>query len=101
MWLTLRAMALVLSVSVCAHAQTRRLAVYSEAPQGLESNSTAIMHGEVQRLLAPAGFEIVWKKTTERRSGEDFELVVVASFDSSCSTTTAKTTPTTLSLADT
>jgi len=102
MWLTLRAMALVLFVSVCVRAQTRTLAVYSDTPQDLDAGSTAIMHGEVQRLLAPAGFDIVWKKTTERKAGEDFEAVVVASFEGSCSTVAAKTIPVAaVSLADT
>jgi hypothetical protein len=43
------------------------------------------MHGELQRLLAPAGFDVVLKNPADRKSGEDFELIVVASFNGSCS----------------
>jgi hypothetical protein len=102
MWLTLRAMALVLFVSVCAGAQTRTLAVYTaDSPHRLESDSIQIMRAEVQRLLAPAGLDVVWKKTTDRRSGEDFELLVVASFDGACSAGPVKVPPVAVSLADT
>src|SRR5262245_13463215 len=101
MWLTLRAMALVCLVCVCGHAQTRTLAVYAEAARDLDADSTSGMRAEVQRLLAPAGLNVIWKKTSERRSGEDFELVVVAAFQGTCSTGNVKATTGAASLADT
>jgi hypothetical protein len=42
------------------------------------------MHEELQRLLAPAGIEIVWKQLKDRKSGENFDLVAVTSFAGSC-----------------
>jgi hypothetical protein len=38
------------------------------------------MRNEVQRLLSPAGLEVVWRDAARRAAGEDFELVAVASF---------------------
>jgi hypothetical protein len=101
MWLTLRAMALVLVVSVCAYPQTRTLALYAGAAQGLDSDSKTFMETEVDRLMAPAGLTVVWKSTTAPRSGENFELLAVASFDGSCATSANVPAPANVSLADT
>jgi hypothetical protein len=101
MWLTLRAMALVCFVCVCGHAQTRTLAVYSESARDLGTDTLSTMRAEVQRLLAPAGLNVIWKQTSARRSGEDFELVVVASFQGTCSTGNEKVQRAAASLADT
>ena len=81
---TLRAALLVLLVSICASAQTRTLALYADPPQGLDPRSTQIMRAELQRLLAPAGFQIVWKSLAGRKTGENFDLVAVFSFEGSC-----------------
>ena len=53
MMLTLRAMLLVLFVSVLGEAQTRTLAVYAGTAQGLDSEARSAMRSEVQRLLEP------------------------------------------------
>ena len=85
MTLTLRATLLVLLISLSARAQSRTLAVYADAALGLHAESQAAMRGELKRLLAPAGLDLVWKSNLERRAGESFELVVVATFDGTCS----------------
>jgi hypothetical protein len=101
MTLTLRALLLVFFISVCAEAQTRTLAVYGGTAQGLDAEARFAMRAEVQRLLAPAGFAVVWKGPTERNAGEDFEQVAVASFEGSCSAIAPTLTPAAASLADT
>jgi hypothetical protein len=85
MSLTLRATLLVLFVSLCAQAETRTLGLYSGSAQGLSDESRTAMRAEVQRLLTPASLDVVWKNTAERKSGEDFALVAVVSFDGLCS----------------
>lgn len=84
MSLTLRAALLSLFVSICCQAQTRTLAVYAVPAKGLDADATASMHTELQRLVNPAGLEILWKSS--RNSPADFDLVVVGSFEGSCST---------------
>jgi hypothetical protein len=101
MSLTLRAMSLVFLFSVFAQAENRTLALYMAPPRGLDNESLDVMRAEVQRLLAPAGLDIVWKTPGERKAGEDYELVAVASFDGSCSAPEAAPAPSTVSLADT
>jgi hypothetical protein len=101
MSLTLRAMALALLISITAQAENRTLALYAGPARGLDADSTDVMHAEVQRLLAPAGLDIVWKNSAERKTGEDFELVAVASFDGSCSLPESAASATPVSLADT
>jgi hypothetical protein len=81
---TLRATLLILCLSICAQAQTRTLAIYADLPHNLDLESNAVMHEELQRLLAPAGIEIVWKRMTDRKAGENFDLVAVTSFAGSC-----------------
>ena len=81
---TLRALLLVFCLSVCAQAQTRTLALYTELPRGLDAESSAVMRGELQRLLAPAGIDVLWKRMNERKAGENFDLVAVISFVGSC-----------------
>jgi hypothetical protein len=99
--LTLRATLLLLLVSISAGAQSRTLAVYADAAHGLNADGKAAMRAELQRLLAPAGLDIVWKNTSERRAGEDFNLIVIASFDGSCSSAAPAMTAVATSLADT
>src|SRR5215813_5591778 len=81
---TLRAALLVMCVSACAQAQTRTLALYLDSPRGLDAESSSVMRAELQRLLAPAGLEIAWKRMMDRRAGENFDLVAVTSFAGSC-----------------
>ena|SRR5216117_1073480 len=99
---TLRALLLILCVSACANAQTRTLALYAEWPRGLDAGSGVIMRAELQRLLAPAGLEVVWKTLADRKAGEDFELVAVSSFEGLCAVDEPASNPAiTASLADT
>jgi hypothetical protein len=101
MLLTLRAMALVCLFAVCAVAQTRTLAVYSDFAHGLAAGVASTMQAEVQRLLAPAGLDVIWKKTSERNSGEEFALVVVGAFQGTCSAGNGKASGEVTPLADT
>lgn len=60
------------------------------------------MREELQRLLEPAGLDIVWKHLADRKVGENFDIVVVASFAGSCSADRLVfSTPAAVSLADT
>jgi hypothetical protein len=89
MLLTLRAMALV------------TLALYSGPVRGLSVEARKAMQAELQKLLDPAEIQIVWKDSAERKSGEDFELIAVSSFDGSCSPSEVVPASITTSLADT
>jgi hypothetical protein len=82
---TLRALLLLLGFSFCAQAQTRRLALYAEPPRDLDAQAGSLMRSELQRLLEPAGIEVVWKRMADRQAGEIFDLVAVTSFTGSCS----------------
>jgi hypothetical protein len=101
MSLTLRAMSLVFLFSGFAQAESRTLALYATPPRGLDNDSAGVMRAEVQRLLAPAGLDVVWKTTADRKSGEEYELVAVASFDGSCSALAPAPAVSSVSLADT
>src|SRR5215471_20411774 len=101
MLLAFRAVLLVAILSVCAHAQTRELAVYLEPALAPDSDADHAMRAELQRLLAPAGLEVVWKNLSERKAGENFELVVVSKFDGPCANGATPALPPTASLADT
>src|SRR3954468_15841988 len=99
---TLRALLLVLFASISVEAQTRTLALYAGPVHGLHAQASRTMLGELQRLLEPAGLDVVWKDLADRKADDNFELVAVSSFEGSCamdqpvSTTTAA-----VSLADT
>jgi len=82
---TLRALFVLLGFSFCAQAQTRTLALYAEAPRDLDVMARSLMRAELQRLLEPAGIEVVWKGMADRQAGETFDLVAVTSFTGSCS----------------
>jgi len=101
MWLTLRATVLICLFSICGRAHTRALAVYTGPVEGLAAESRTAMQAEVQRLLSSAGLEIIWRSIADRKSGEDFDAVTVASFDGSCSALQTGAAPGTVSLADT
>jgi hypothetical protein len=89
-------------LSICAHAQTRTLALYTDLPRNLDSASSAVMQEELQRLLAPAGIDLVWRRMAERKTGENFDLVAVTSFVGSCvADKPASAATSTVSLADT
>jgi hypothetical protein len=101
MSLTLRAALLIVLAAVCAQAQTRTLGLYAGPARGLNDQSRLAMQEELARLLAPAGIEIIWKDSSARRSGEDFELIAVSSFEGSCSLEGPHQIPVSKSLADT
>src|SRR5438105_4755644 len=95
-----RALLLALLVSVSLQAETRTLALYAGPVHGLDAETSSAMRAELQRLLAPADLDIVWKTPSERKSGEDFDLVAVASFDGSCSPFESQAAVSTATLAD-
>jgi hypothetical protein len=102
MSLTLRALLLVLCFSICAQAQTRTLALYAEPPRDLDAQASSWMRAELQRLLDPAGIEVVWKRLADRQAGETFDLVAVTSFAGSCAASKpVLATQASVSLADT
>lgn len=80
-----RLFVLVLCLSIPATAQTRTLAVYLAPAQGLHSLSSHSLEQELQRLLAPAGVEIVWR-TLEKENGKRLEdgPLVVGTFKGIC-----------------
>jgi hypothetical protein len=84
MWWTLRALLLLLFFSICVQAQTRTLALYAEPPRDLDAQASSWMRAELQRLLDPAGIDVVWKRLADRQAGETFDLVAVTSFAGSC-----------------
>jgi hypothetical protein len=103
---TLRALLLIICLSVCAEAQTRTLALYAGPAHGLDADSSFMMRAELQRLLDPAGLEVAWKNSSDHHVGDDFELVAVGSFEGSCSAVQPVLTPVSaaaavVSLADT
>ena len=85
MTMAIRAALLIICLSVCAHAQTRTLALYSGPARGLDDESRTALQSELQRLLAPAGLHLIWKQPTDRKAGEDFDFVTVVSFQGLCS----------------
>jgi hypothetical protein len=92
---------LVLCLSVCAKAQTRTLALYLGPANGLDPATALFMRSEVQLLLSPAGINISWKTLEDRKSGENFDLVAVATFEGACTIGDAPPIPASTSLADT
>jgi len=74
----------VCSLSVCAHAETRTLALYLKHPERVSAESGQMMRSELKRLLDPAGIDVVWKDFSDRKGGEDFDLVAVGSIEGSC-----------------
>jgi hypothetical protein len=98
---TLRAFLLASCISACPSAQTRTLALYSAPPRGLDLEAALVMHAELQRLLQPAGIDVVWKSLADRKAGETYDLVAVTSFGGSCAADEGASTPAAASLADT
>lgn len=82
---TLRAILLMSCLTVCAHGQTRRLAVSSKQAHTLDRVSATALRRELQRLLIPAGIDVTWESANKTVPGGDFELVVVGSFEGNCS----------------
>jgi hypothetical protein len=101
MSLTLRALLLGACLSLCANAQARTLALYAGPVSGLDLEAGLFMRSELQRLLLPAGIDVVWKSLVDRKAGEHFDLVAVSSFEGSCSGRETESAPIAASLADT
>lgn len=99
--LTLRALLLAACFSLCANAQTRTLALYAGSSRGLDLQAALFMRAELQRLLSPAGIEVVWKSLADRKAGQTFDLLAVSSFEGSCAEEEAASSATAASLADT
>jgi hypothetical protein len=59
------------------------------------------MRAELRQLLSPAGIDVVWKNLADRKSGENFDLVAVTTFDGSCAGDVSTSTPAVARLADT
>jgi hypothetical protein len=75
--------------------------VYTRGAHDLSPESAAVMRAELQRLLSPSAFDVAWRNASDRKAGEAFDIVTVASFEGSCSTLQPVLTPATISLADT
>jgi len=80
----LAAVLLMLSL-VPAGAGNRTLGLYAGRADGLDAASLQTVQYDLQQLLMPAGIDLVWRDSAQRKSGEDFDLVVVGSFEGSCS----------------
>ena len=79
-----RAMLLTVCFSLHLGAQSRSLALYSGDASGLDPIAIQSAKQELQRLLDPAGIEMLWKTLDKRKAGEQFDQIVVMSFDGSC-----------------
>jgi len=79
-----RAMLLMICFSLHLGAQSRSLALYSGDASGLDPIAIQSAKHELQRLLDPAGIEMLWKTLDTRKTGEQFDQIVVMSFEGSC-----------------
>jgi hypothetical protein len=73
----------MLCFSVCAHAQTETLAVYSNSTPALDSITQNALDQELTRLLSPAGIQPVWRNQT-RLPREEMGRLVVGRFEGNC-----------------
>jgi hypothetical protein len=80
-----RAALLTVCLSLHLGAEARNLALYAGPANGLSPLAIRSTQNELQRLLAPAGIDMVWKNLETRKPGEQFDQVVVMSFTGSCS----------------
>jgi hypothetical protein len=81
-----RAVFAIFCFSVCAHAQTRTLAVYSDSAQHLDSSAMHALQVELQRVLAPAGIEPISLQTGAKNTElPEVQLAVVGTFQGDCS----------------
>lgn len=75
----------MLCVSLYAGAHNRSLALYAGESNGLDASALQAARQELQRLLTPTGIDMVWRDLEARKSAEQFDRVVVISFDGLCS----------------
>jgi len=81
-----RAVFAIFCFSVCAHAQTRTLAVYSGPARHLDSSAMHILQIELQRVLAPAGIDVTWiQPGLDKSEHPEVQLAVVGNFEGDCS----------------
>src|SRR5436190_7741836 len=80
-----RAVLLMLCISLYAEAHNRTLGLYAGEANGLDASAVQAAHQELQRLLTPTGIDMAWRDLEARKSGEQFDRVVVISFDGLCS----------------
>lgn len=78
----------MLCFCVCAHAQTRPLAVYPGPAEGLDSTTTHSIDQELRRLLSPAGVDVTWRTGTNEASRGQQGRMVVGTFAGRCSVET-------------
>lgn len=73
--------------SVCAQAQTRTLAVYPGEARTLSSTGAQSLQAELQRVLTPAALDVSIQSSqfSGQQSSEEFDFVVVGSFQGDCS----------------
>ncbi len=81
----LRAALLTVCISLYAGAQNRSLALYAGEAHGLDPAALRSARQELQRLLSPTNIDLLWKDLTSRKSGEQFDHVVVVTFGGVCS----------------
>ena len=75
--------------SVCAQAQTRTLAVYSDSDRHLDSSVAHALQTELQRVMTPADIEIVSLQSGSKRAElPEVQLAVVGTFQGDCSVET-------------
>jgi hypothetical protein len=75
---------LIFCVALYAGAQGRTLALYAGEAIGLNASEVRSAQQELQRLLSPAHIDMSWKDINARNNTDQFDQVVVMSFDGSC-----------------
>jgi hypothetical protein len=81
-----RAVFAIFCFCVCAHAQTRTLAVYSDSARHLESSALQALQTELQRILIPAAIDTTWiQPSKDKQAHPEVQLAVVGTFDGDCS----------------
>lgn len=74
----------LMMVCVCLPAQEAEVAVYLKAGAEQPAAIVELLQRESQALLRPAGVKLVWRELREASRHEDFQAVVVARFEGSC-----------------
>lgn len=74
----------LMMVCVCLPAQEAEVAVYLKAGAEQPAAIVELLQRETQALLRPAGVKLVWRELREASRHEDFQAVVVARFEGSC-----------------
>jgi hypothetical protein len=81
-----RAVFAIFCFCVCAHAQTRTLAVYSDSSRHPDSSALQALQTELQRILIPAAIDATWiQPSKDKQANPEVQLAVVGTFDGDCS----------------